>query len=103
MTTIFGAIHYLAWFSTFPTNTDLVHWRMSTVGITFIPWLFVLVAFTDKLGVNFQFLLPWIIFLFYLLYRLAREVLFALMFSTLHNLPLGAYKAVLWTSLMPHL
>ncbi|KAG2352515.1 hypothetical protein BDR07DRAFT_1368289 [Suillus spraguei] len=105
MATIFGAIHCMAWFFTFPTYQEQVLWRMSAVAITFTPWLLLLVDTTSNLV---QVVVVWYVCtsVFYasiLLYIAARAVLLVLMFTTLRNLPPDTYKAVLWTTLVPHL
>ncbi|KAG2040471.1 hypothetical protein BDR03DRAFT_948870 [Suillus americanus] len=104
MATIFGAIHCMAWFFTFPTYQEQVLWRMSAVAITFTPLLCFRVYFLRGL---LQYILGIVQFLtcfaFVILYITARAILLVLMFTTLRNLPPDAYKAVSWTSLVPHL
>jgi hypothetical protein len=104
MATIFGGIHCMAWFFTFPTYQERVLWRMSAVAITFIPLLCFRVYFLPDpghcvLGVVYCL----ICFAFVILYIAARAILLVLMFTTLRNLRPDAYKAVSWTSLVPHL
>ncbi|KAG2071817.1 hypothetical protein BDR04DRAFT_1097835 [Suillus decipiens] len=106
MATIFGAIHCMAWFFAFPTHQEQVLWRMSAVTITFTPWLCFLVILTSNLVPKIlvlQVVYGLILFASVTLYITARAVLFVLMFTTLRHLPPDAYKAVSWTSLVPHL
>ncbi|KAG2063725.1 hypothetical protein BDR04DRAFT_1037230 [Suillus decipiens] len=114
MTTIFGGIHCMAWFFAFCTHQEQVLWRMSAVVITCTPWFSLLVvtagAFVENIIGNYvgkdivRAVWSIIVVLFaIILYITARAVLLVLMFTTLRNLPPGAYKAVLWTSLVPHL
>ncbi|KAG2051791.1 hypothetical protein BDR06DRAFT_573822 [Suillus hirtellus] len=115
MATIFGGVHCMAWFFAFPTHQQQMLWRISAVATTCTPWLCwslysdsevthsVLQRFPNPLkyvvwGVYFL-----IYFACFALYVPARAVLLVLMFTTLHNLPPDAYKAVSWTSMVPHL
>ncbi|KAG2359789.1 hypothetical protein BDR07DRAFT_1291447 [Suillus spraguei] len=110
MATIFGGIHCMAWFYAFPTYQDQVLWRISAVAITSIPCFFLVSFFTFfPLGCVFSccccccaingMMVP----LCVMLYITARAILLVLMFITLYNLPPDTYKAVSWTSLVPHL
>ncbi|KAG2099553.1 uncharacterized protein F5147DRAFT_711668, partial [Suillus discolor] len=93
----------MAWFFAFPTPQERVLWRMSAVAITGTPWIGLLAApLLTALGT------PLLIFILLyalciMLYITSRAVLLVLMFTTLRHLPLDAYKAVSWTSLVPHL
>ncbi|KAG1886573.1 hypothetical protein F4604DRAFT_1571702, partial [Suillus subluteus] len=103
MATIFGGIHCMAWFFAFPTYQEQVLWQISAVTITCTPCLSSATAvLLDKLGT------PYIVIVLvsaspFMLYITACAVLLVLMFITLRNLPPDAYKAVSWTSLVPHL
>ncbi|KAG1834327.1 hypothetical protein DFJ58DRAFT_670644, partial [Suillus subalutaceus] len=102
--TVFGGIHCVAWLFAFPTYEEQVLWRMSAVAITFTPWLCFLVSLTGKLVKRVTVLVfGLIVVTSVILYITARAVLLVLMFTTLRNLPPDAYKAVSWTSLVPHL
>ncbi|KAG2104325.1 uncharacterized protein F5147DRAFT_264351 [Suillus discolor] len=103
MATIFGGIHGMAWFFAFPTYQERVLWRMSVVAITGTPWFALLTA--PLLAALDTPLLIFIVLyaLCIMLYITARAVLLVLMFTTLHDLPPDAYRAVLWISLVPHL
>ncbi|KAG1809654.1 uncharacterized protein BJ212DRAFT_1302492 [Suillus subaureus] len=92
MVTIFGGIHCMAWFFAFPTHEEQVLWRMSSAAITCTPWFGFL---TLLLSGGFP--------VYAVLYTAGRVTLLVLMFTTLRNLPPDAYKAVSWTSLVPHL
>ncbi|KAG2047099.1 hypothetical protein BDR06DRAFT_1000326 [Suillus hirtellus] len=103
MATIFGGIHGMAWFFAFPTYQEQVLWRMSAVVITGTPWLSLLTApLLAVLDAPRALFIP-LYALYIMLYITARGVLLVLMFTTLRHLPPDAYKAVLWTSLVPHL
>ncbi|KAG1889136.1 hypothetical protein F4604DRAFT_1508588, partial [Suillus subluteus] len=104
MATIFGSIHCMAWFFTFPTYQEQVLWRMSAIAITFTPWLCFLAGIICSLIPRVvQVVGILTIGVSVILYITARAVLLVLMFTTLRNLPSDAYKAVSWTSLVPHL
>jgi hypothetical protein len=92
MVTLFGGIHCTAWFFAFPTYEEQVLWRMSAAALTFTPWFGFL---TLLLSGGFP--------VYAVLYITGRAILLVLMFTTLRNLPPDAYKAVSWTSSVPHL
>ena len=103
----FGAIHCIAWHFSFPTHAELLIWRISSVAITAVPiymplifssvgWL-VDMDFTIAarfIGISF---LPAGIF-----YILARLFTLALVFTSLRELPSGAFDTVHWTTFIPH-
>ncbi|KAG2111471.1 hypothetical protein DEU56DRAFT_920002 [Suillus clintonianus] len=101
--TIFGGIHCMAWSFAFPTNQEQVLWRISAVAITCTPWIEVILpAITKVVGLgNIMYMVA--AHMFGLLYIVSRGILLVLMFTTLRNLPLDAYKTVSWTSFVPHL
>ncbi|KAG2062735.1 hypothetical protein BDR04DRAFT_961458, partial [Suillus decipiens] len=101
MATIFGGIHCMAWFFTFPTYLEQVLWRISAAAITCTPWLGVLTSLflivpNSPYAVGFSLYALYVIF-----YVVGRAILLVLMFTTLHNLPPDAYKTVSWISLVP--
>ncbi|KAG2352518.1 hypothetical protein BDR07DRAFT_842582 [Suillus spraguei] len=107
--TIFGAIHCMAWSFAFPSYQERVLWRIGTIAITSAPFIGVFVwfvwspSYVQKPPHRFK-ILTYIIYIIYIaLYTTARGILLVLMFTTLRRLPLDAYKAVSWTSLVPHL
>ncbi|KAG2067210.1 hypothetical protein BDR04DRAFT_1144437 [Suillus decipiens] len=104
ISTIFGAIHRMAWFFAFPTNQKQELWSMSVVAITFTPWFSRLLLLTGILVPSIvQFVFSLIFLLMVILYITTRTVLLVFMFTTLRNLPPDAYEAVLWTNWIPHL
>ncbi|KAG2369196.1 hypothetical protein BDR07DRAFT_1199514, partial [Suillus spraguei] len=100
---IFGGIHCVAWNFTFPSHQEQLLWRISAVAITCAP----LVVFHAWMAVRqakryFPKYILYIIYITYItLYFTVRVVLLVLMFTTLRSLSPDAYKAVLWTSLVP--
>ncbi|KAG1778892.1 hypothetical protein EV702DRAFT_967468 [Suillus placidus] len=103
MATIFGGIHCMAWFFAFLTYQEQVLWRASAVAITFTPWLCFLVLSPNSATVVMGLVYGLINLVSVILYITARAALLVLMFTTLRNLPPDAYKAVSWTTVVPHL
>ena len=97
----FGAMHCIAWGFSFPTYAELLMWRISSVAITavpvYIPFMCVLSLKMDNLNFAIISILPPGI-----LYILARAVTLVLAYSSLRDLPLGAYETVHWTTFIPH-
>ena len=101
----FGAIHCIAWLFSFPSHTELLMWRISSVAITAVP---IYIPLTFYLGI-------WLadrdfgetVFYFGplsggILYIIARAVTLVLAFTSLRELPPGAYETVHWTTFIPH-
>ncbi|KAG2053795.1 hypothetical protein BDR06DRAFT_956169 [Suillus hirtellus] len=101
--TIFGGIHCMAWFFAFPACKEQALWRMSAVAITCTPWLSILTVLLFNVLDARDACFDAVYALFVMLYITARAVLLVLMFTTLRDLPPDVYKAVSWTSLVPHL
>ena len=105
----FGAIHCIAWHFSFPTPTELLMWRISSVAITavpvYIPLMIGLGALlgelmnSDKLGFTVIYFGP---LSGGILYIIARAVTLVLAFTSLRHLPPGAYQTVHWTTFIPH-
>ena len=105
----FGAIHCIAWHFSFPTPTELLMWRISSVAITAVPIYIPLMFFlgvllgglmnSDKLGVTVFYFGP---LSGGILYIIARAVTLVLAFTSLRDLPPGAYQTVHWTTFIPH-
>ncbi|KAG2141423.1 uncharacterized protein EDB93DRAFT_1294699 [Suillus bovinus] len=115
MATIFGGVHCMAWSFAFPTHQEQMLWRISAIATTCTPWLCWIIYLDSEVTHSIFRCIPDLLkyvvwgayyltyFACFALYVLARAVLLALMFTTLHNLPADAYKAVSWTGLVPHL
>ena len=100
----FGAIHCISWGFSFPTHAELLIWRVSCVAITAVPiyislglllgaWL------ADMIGDTVLYFIP---ISGGVLYILARAVTLILAFTSLRDLPPGAYETVHWTTFIPH-
>ena len=107
----FGAIHCISWGFSFPTHAELLIWRVSCVAITAVP-IYISLGFllADRLGDKFSDKLDlFVIIGFYfcpisggILYIVARAVTLVLAFTSLRDLPPGAYETVHWTTFIPH-
>ena len=100
----FGAIHCIAWGFSFPTHMGLMMWRISSVAITAMPiYIFLamlLATLVDDTNVGVTDII--LILTPVILYMLARAVTFVLAFTSLRDLPSGAYETVHWTTFIPH-
>ena len=90
----FGAIHCIAWRFSFPTHMELLMWRISCVAITAVP-----VFIPLMMGLDAIYFGPLSGFI---LYIIARAVTLVLAFTSLRDLPPGAYETVRWTTFIPH-
>ena len=101
----FGAIHCIAWAFSFPAHTELLIWRISSVAITVVP---IYIYFGFHLGVwvdstNYGVTNVILILPPGMLYIIARAVTLVLAFTSLRDLPPGAYETVHWTTFIPHI
>ena len=105
----FGAIHCIAWLFSFPTHAELLMWRISSVAITALPfYILLLVVLAFWLGEKTDSEKVFLTLLYFgpfsggVLYILARAVTLVLAFTSLRDLPPGAYETVHWTTFIPH-
>ncbi|KAH9955075.1 hypothetical protein BC827DRAFT_1142138 [Russula dissimulans] len=109
ITLAFGGIHCIGWSFTFPSSIERTLWRVASLSITGFPILFLLLGLLgsvvdnillkncfDDLCVRFTLTLP------LLLYILSRWALLVLPFLCLRSLPPAAFRAIQWTSFIPH-
>ena len=103
----FGAIHCIAWGFPFPTHTELLMWRVSSVTITavpiYIPLMIGLGAWLQSM--HFDIVGNIAYFLFFpagILYIIARAVTLVLALTSLRELPPGALDTIHWTTFIPH-
>ena len=95
--TIFGAIHCIGWSFEFPSRTELLLWRLSSLAITCIPpFVFVICHFGSDEPNCLWRLLGAIAILCVGLYFLCRVAILVLAFSTLRSLSQKAYQDVHW-------
>ena len=110
--TAFGAIHCLAWSFHFATLRERWVWRISAIVVT--GWPAFALAFVHFLpdseeknktpGMQLlQDIGGSILCTTFCLYCIARLVLLVLPFTTLHELPPGAYTQFNWADILPHI
>ncbi|KAF9455578.1 hypothetical protein BDZ94DRAFT_1277893 [Collybia nuda] len=103
----FGAIHCIAWNSSFPTMMERALWRITSVTVTVVPFIFFLdAAFMLNVDVPewYHDLTWWIVLpLGVCSYVVARGVLMVLSFVALRSLPAEVYTDIDWTSYIPHI
>jgi hypothetical protein len=101
----FGAIHFIAWYSEFPSRAELILWRVACILLTvapLTPWITVFLAsmldFTDTVLV--------VLFVFSLvpipLYIASRAATLLIAFTALRSIPDAALVDVDWTTFIPH-
>ncbi|TFK61790.1 hypothetical protein BDN72DRAFT_849371, partial [Pluteus cervinus] len=114
---IFGAIHFLSWHSTFPTRTELLLWRISSIVLVAQPALLLLSRLFNEIynrtpdgswresiaQVLFKFTGILSILVGPIPYILARFCVLILAFLTLNHLPPRALDSITWTFYIPHL
>jgi hypothetical protein len=104
---IFGTIHCLAWSFPFPSHTELILWRISSIAMTAVPPFISLVLSFPSRYIDqvpdvtvFAFIL---ILSSATLYVIARVALFVLALMALRSLPPSAFQVVRWTTFLPHI
>jgi hypothetical protein len=105
----FGATHFIAWNSEFPSRIELILWRISCIAMTVD--LLLLAAFCGMFVTKLpeilkERLINVVAFpapLTALLYLFSRIATLVIAFTTLRALPSGAFETVDWTTFIPHL
>ncbi|KAJ3851249.1 hypothetical protein EV368DRAFT_43568 [Lentinula lateritia] len=108
---LFGLIHWIGWISTFPTRTEEIMWRISSIVVTFLPVHVELaykayaqrhdILLTAPDFLKYVFGIIW--YIAPLAYVMARWILIVQSFLTLRDLPCGALQNVEWTDYIPHI
>jgi hypothetical protein len=109
VTMVFGGIHCIGWSFDFPSHTEQLLWRISSIAITGIPLGIVVIAFIGvildlaRFGDLFRILFV-LLCLLYIppLYILCRVLLLVMSLTTLRSLPSTAFQTVRWTTFLPH-
>jgi hypothetical protein len=99
--TVFGAIHCIAWRFRFPSYTEQLIWRFSSVVITGAPSTFVLLIWLWLKSQKIIFIPPFVVIL--ALYMVCRIFLLILPLVSLRSLPHNTYNSVPWLAFIPHL
>jgi hypothetical protein len=103
---VFGGIHCIAWSFSFPTHTEQILWRASSIAIISMPFLLavgiVIVAVADIITHLDLGNANIVIALSFIIYPFARLVLLILSFISLRSLPASAFYTVRWTTFIPH-
>ena len=112
---LFGVIHCLAWHFSFPTHTELLMWRISSVTITvaicYIPFAYRFIYAREKAGsrefdaddIALEFIITFLSVFAGVVYIIARAITLVLAFTSLRDLPPGAYETVHWSTFIPHI
>ena len=99
----FGAIHCISWGFSFPTHAELLMWQILCIAITAVP---VYISLGFLLGSWLLGFGDTVLYFFPLsggiLYIIARAITLVLAFTSLRDLPPGAYETVHWTTFIPH-
>ena len=93
---IFGAVHCLAWNSTFPTPKERLAWRVCSVATTALPTVGVPAYFPDWSGDDY------LGFLLLVAYVIARLTLIALALASLRAVPADVFQTTAWNNIIPH-
>ena len=104
----FGAIHFIAWNSKFPSDLEHLLWRISSIVITAVPLMVVILCSIDFSDWGWMSLIisvttTVILLPAALLYCFVRISTLVIAFTTLRALPLVAFQTVDWATFIPHL
>lgn len=105
---IFGGLHCLAWNFIFPSEVEMLVWRIASVAISFtpiFPLLFVpliLIVMVLELESFFGLIFLMVGFLQLAFYVLARLTLLVEAIVLLRQQPASAFQAISWSTLIPH-
>ena len=105
---LFGSIHCFGWNFPFPSRAELILWRVFSVIIAVVPWVWFALSWFKQLEAETRFTLFWdvmeyLAYLSVLLYIIARIGLLVEAFTALRALPPGAFSKVQWASFLPHI
>ncbi|KIK66305.1 hypothetical protein GYMLUDRAFT_157499 [Collybiopsis luxurians FD-317 M1] len=105
---IFGAIHCVAWNFVFPTDSEQLLWRISSVFVTFAPFYIMLIDtaayyWIDAWNIIYSVIVEVLLMPAVMFYVGARLVLIVQPFLALRDLPLSALQDVAWTTFIPHI
>jgi hypothetical protein len=108
----FGAIHFIAWWYTFPSHAEFILWRISCIALVAVPLLSAItcVGWATDMGnidnalVVIIYLIPVLLLILSAwLYIVARVASLVIAFTALRSLPSDAFLVVDWTTFIPHI
>lgn len=106
---VLGAVHCLAWNSTFPTSKERLAWRVCSVATTALP----ITALSIVLILEFVLIKgsevwengeaqEYIVYPFLVPYVIARLTLIALALASLRAVPADVFQTTDWNNIIPH-
>ena len=98
---IFGGIHCVGWFFIFPSSDEAMLWRVSSVVLTGIAFLFPLHIYIVRKTNNF--IIGQSVIIILLVYVVSRLLLLVEALISLRHLTPGMLASVKWTSFIPHI
>ena len=105
---VFGGIHCVGWFFTFPSSDEAMLWRVSSAVLTGFAFLLpISFAFVGTLlkshnGLQASFAVA-VLAIMLLVYVVSRLILLVEAFISLRHLTPGMLALVKWTSFIPHI
>jgi len=106
----FGATHFIAWTSEFPSHIEQLLWRTSCIAITALPLIVIVWCGILRKELHYN---KWVRPVFRVMggpallaalhYLFTRIATLIIAFTTLRTLPFDAFKTVDWTTFIPHL
>ena len=105
--TLFGGIHCIAWFFTFPSVAEQFVWRTSAATITALPIFFsglsgMALVFKPKMSWMSWFVIEYVRIMMFVVYLVSRAALLVLPLIALRSLPPGSLLDIQWSSFIPH-
>ena len=108
---VFGGIHCVGWFFDFPSSAEAMLWRVSSVVLTGIAFLFLILftfvaaLFGDSITRTHQrrYFSIAVFSITLLVYVVSRLLLLVEAFISLRHLTSGMLALVKWTSFIPHI
>jgi len=106
--TIFGSIQCIAWYFTYPTDSERTLWRVTALTLTVIPFVAAPIDWTlenrrQRIIRFFQVALELFLTIVLVIYVFARISLIAQAYALLRKQPPDAFVAVDWTKYIPHI
>ena len=97
---VFGALHAIAWNYDFPTGTEKILWRVSSLVLAGGPVVFGVGIMLWGISGELTNIMVALSFVYGIICRL---LLVSLMLASLRSLPSSAYQTIPWTNYIPHL